>query len=277
MTEILLFAEDCIQGMADRIESASVDVCVTSPPYNLGIKYRKYDDHQKEAFYLDFTRKWLTEVRRVLKPNGSLFLNLGGCPRMPLLPYKALLVASELFTLQNTIHWIKSISLDQDDGTVLSRGHFKPLNSPRYLNDCHEFVFHLTMSGSTPIDRLALGVPYADKSNVKRWGHSGGKDKRCRGNVWFIPYETIQSRNKQRPHPATFPAKLAEYAIRLTVGGTFEPEYISVLDPFMGIGNTAIGAMNLGVGQVIGFDIDESYIEEARRLTAVNTQAPNHE
>ena len=44
-----------------------------------------------------------------------------------------------------------------------------------------------------------------DKSNIARWGHTGGRDRRCRGNTWFVPYETIQRRAKERPHPATFP------------------------------------------------------------------------
>ena len=48
------------------------------------------------------------------------------------------------------------------------------------------------------INRLALGVPYVDKSNIARWGHTRGKDRRCRGNTWFVPYETIQRRAKER-------------------------------------------------------------------------------
>lgn len=268
MTEIFLYAGDCIKLMPEWLGNETVDVCVTSPPYNLGIKYRSYSDDKKEAEYLDFTRKWVTEVKRVLKPTGSLFLNLGGCPSMPLLPHKALLVAAELLVLQNTIHWIKSISLDRKDGTILSAGHFKPLRSQRYLNDCHEFVFHMTKTGNVPINRLALGVPYQDKSNVKRWGHTGGQDKRCRGNTWFIPYTTIQSRNKQRPHPATFPAKLAEYAIRLHASDTNgRIDKMVVLDPFLGIGNTALGAQAVGAKEVRGFELDEAYLNEALNLT----------
>lgn len=271
MTEVILHAEDCILGMPRHINAESVDVCVTSPPYNLGIKYRKYNDKQKHAAYMDFTKRWLHGVFQVLKPGGSLFLNLGASPRSPLLPHQILVEATSQFVLQNTIHWIKSISLDMKDGSILSVGHFKPINSKRYLNDCHEFVFHLTKSGEVPIDRMALGVPYADKSNVKRWGHTSGKDKRCRGNCWFIPYQTIQNSNKQRPHPATFPPQLAEQAILLhgvAPAWALGPVNLTVLDPFIGIGNTALGCISLGVGKVIGFDIDESYLEDAKRLVA---------
>ena len=92
-------------------------------------------------------------------------------------------------------------------------GHYKPINSPRFVNDCHEFVFHFTPEGDTPLDRLALGVPYQDASNVTRWSNAGG-GTRCRGNTWFLPYETIQSRDRERPHPATFPVAAAEFCLQ---------------------------------------------------------------
>ena len=132
-----------------------------------------------------------------------------------MLPHELVLQLRDLFFLQNTIHWIKAITIDDENGATISRGHFKPVNSRRFLNDCHEYIFHLTPAGRTPIDRLALGVPYADKSNIARWRHTRGRDRRCRGNTWFIPYKTISRRDKHRPHPATFPVELAENCIRL--------------------------------------------------------------
>src|SRR5260370_25649913 len=96
-----------------------------------------------------------------------------------------------------------------------SFGHFKPINSPRFLNDCHEYVFHFTKTGRVELNPLALGVPYQDKSNIARWRHTRGSALRCRGNTWFVPYETIQTRQHERPHPATFPVQLAECAIIL--------------------------------------------------------------
>src|SRR5438034_288947 len=135
---------------------------------------------------------------------------------------------------QNTIHWIKSISIEEKNDEIVSRGHFKPINSRRFLNDCHEYLFHLTREGKTPLDRLALGVPYQDKTNIARWSHTRGRDRRCRGNTWFIPYETIQRREKERPHPATFPVELAEWCIKLHGVSRVH----TMLDPFLGIRNT---------------------------------------
>ena len=224
----------------------TVDLVVTSPPYNLGIAYGRYSDRQDREGYLEWCHEWATQIRRVLKPAGSLFLNLGASPSNPLLPHELVLRLRDLFVLQNTIHWIKAITIEDEQGELISRGHFKPINSPRYLNDCHEYIFHLTPEGQTPIDRLALGVPYADKSNIARWSHTGGSDRRCRGNTWFIPYETIQRREKDRPHPATFPVELATNCIRLH--GLRDD--LVMLDPFLGIGNSALAAQRLRCGEI---------------------------
>lgn len=260
MTDFDLRQEDCLEGMT-AIAEANIDLIVTSPPYNLGIAYSRYSDREERGDYLEWGHKWATQVRRVLKPEGSLFLNLGAAPSNPWLPHELVLRLRDLFVLQNTIHWIKAISIENEEGETVSRGHFKPIQSPRYLNDCHEYIFHLTPFGKTPIDRLALGVPYADKSNIARWHHTKSKDRRCRGNTWFVPYETIQRRAKERPHPATFPVQLAEWCIGLH--GTERVD--TMLDPFLGIGNSAVAAKRCGVKHFIGFEIDEEYLAEARR------------
>jgi site-specific DNA-methyltransferase (adenine-specific) len=251
---------DCLDGMS-KLEKHSIDIVVTSPPYNLGISYGKYFDRRKRDDYLRWCVRWAGELRRVLKPNGSFFLNLGSSPSNPMLPHELVLQLRDLFVLQNTIHWIKAITIEDENGAPVSRGHFKPINSRRFLNDCHEYIFHFTPAGRTSIDRLALGVPYADKSNIARWRHTRGRDRRCRGNTWFIPYKTITRREKDRPHPATFPVELAENCIRLH--GV--KKNLRMLDPFLGIGNSAVAAQRCGVNRFIGFEIDETYLSEAQQ------------
>jgi len=276
VTKFDLRREDCIAGML-RLAERSVDLVVTSPPYNLGISYGKYSDRQDRRSYLGWCGEWAEQVRRVLRPDGSLFLNIGAAPSNPMLPHEIVMTLREFFVLQNTIHWIKSIAIDDHcsrrpagdarssrrEAATATRsfGHFKPINSPRFLNDCHEYVFHFTKSGRVELNRLALGVPYQDKSNIARWRHSQGDDLRCRGNTWFVPYETIQSREKERPHPATFPVQLAEWCIKLHGASRVR----SMLDPFLGIGNSAVGAQRCRVKKFIGFEIDDAYLSEAKR------------
>ena len=264
MTQFDLYLEDCVKGMA-ALPSNKVDLIVTSPPYNLGIRYGKFSDRQTRESYLRWTTSWTTEARRLLKKSGSFFLNIGSAPSNPMLPYEIVMELRDSFVLQNTIHWIKSITVEDKAGQIRSHGHFKPISSKRFLNDCHESIFHFTKSGQVEIDRLAIGVPYQDKSNIARWSHTGGGDVRCRGNTWFVPYQTIQRREKERPHPATFPVQLAEWCVKLH-GIT---RVKTMLDPFLGIGNSALAARECGVKKFIGFEIDETYLAEAKRRLGV--------
>jgi site-specific DNA-methyltransferase (adenine-specific) len=264
-----LYREDCVRGMAE-LPAASIDLVVTSPPYNLGIRYSKFFDTADRTSYLRWCKTWAAEIARLLNPDGSFFLNVGAAPSNPMFPHELALELRKLFVLQNTIHWIKSISIEEQGGEIVSRGHFKPINSQRFLNDCHEYIFHFTKTGRIELDRLALGVPYQDKTNIARWSHTGGRDRRCRGNTWFISYETIQSRDKERPHPATFPVELAENCIRLH--GV--EKVTTMLDPFLGIGNSAIAAQRCGVPKFIGFEIDEEYLAEAQRRIGAQAYLP---
>src|SRR5207237_9810187 len=162
MTAFVFHHDDCLRGMA-RLRAQSVDLIVTSPPYNLGVRYSKFSDRTHRAVYLRWCKTWAAEIARVLKRDGSFFLNVGASPSNPMFPHQIVLELRDLFVLQNTIHWIKSISVEEANGTFISRGHFKQISYRRFLNDCHEYLFHLTPEGKTPLDRLALGVPYRDK------------------------------------------------------------------------------------------------------------------
>lgn len=268
--QIRLYLGDCLEGIRRLVPAASVSVVVTSPPYNIGVRYRTYEDAKPQDEYLEWIEEVALEVRRVLEPDGSFFLNVGGRPGDPWIPWD---VASRLrthFVLQNVIHWIKSIAIDKKDAGDCSSlvgdvavGHYKPITSPRFLHDCQEYIFHFTVTGNVTLNRLAIGVPYQDKSNIGRW-KAAQRDIRCRGNTWFIPYKTIRDRASQRPHPSTFPPQLPEMCIKLhSVDNTR-----MVLDPFIGLGSTAVAARNLGVA-CTGFDIDQHYLDIAKvRLTS---------
>ncbi len=249
---ISLFNEDCIKGMVARLEPKSVDVIVTSPPYNIGIKYFNHDDLQPRDQYLIWLGSWARAAKVVLKDEGSLFLNMGGKPSNPWAPFEVASMMRNFFQLQNVIHWVKSISIEKDG--IMTVGHFKPINSDRFVNDCHEYIFHFTKNGDVKLDRLAVGVEYQDKTNIARW--SGKKDRRCRGNTWLIPYPTVTSKAEKGNHPSTFPVELPERCIRLH--GIERAKL--VLDPFMGIGTSALAAINTG-SDFVGFEIGSTYIQ----------------
>ena len=154
------------------------------------------------AHYLAWLREIGLLLKRVLKDDGSFFLNIAGTNSDPWIAADAANAMRDVFALQNSIIWVKSVTIGDD-----SFGHFKPVNSRRYLNHTHEHVFHFTKDGETPLDRLAVGVPFKDKSNIARWGHA--EDRRCAGDVWFIPYQTIRVASAARPPSEPLPGRAA--------------------------------------------------------------------
>src|ERR1700733_830018 len=85
----------------DQRDTESVDIVVTSPPYNLNVEYATYNDNLAKDKYLEWTDRWLGIVRRILKPQGSLFLNIGGSRKQPWVPYEIAFIARKYFHIQN--------------------------------------------------------------------------------------------------------------------------------------------------------------------------------
>ncbi|MDF7674478.1 site-specific DNA-methyltransferase [Acetobacteraceae bacterium ESL0709] len=235
-----------------KIAPGSIDVIVTSPPYNIGLDYRSYQDRLAEEDYLDWMEDICVKLHRVLQAQGSFFLNIAGSSAQPWLPFELVVRLRKLFVLQNHISWVKSIAVRD-----VTHGHFKPVNSKRYLNRNHEHIFHLTKKGDVPLHRLEAGVPFTDKSNINRRRHQ--QDKRCRGDTWFLPYDTVRSKEQKFSHPGTFPVSLPMTCLRLH--GVRSD--LTVLDPFMGTGTTLVAAEKLGV-KAIGIEADTRYVRTAR-------------
>lgn len=243
-----IYQMDCIKGM-NELEAESIDIIVTSPPYNIGVNYNSHKDNMKLEDYLNWMDEFGKASKRVLKEKGSLFFNIGDKSSDELKAFEvAKKINNENLRLQNTIHWVKHISIPEEN---ISVGHFKPVNSNRFLNNCHEYIFHFTKNKDVELDKLAIGVPYVDKTNIERW-KSVKKDLRDRGNVWYIPYETVV---EEKEHPASFPEKLPEMCIKLH---GYDKNTV-VLDPFLGSGTTCVVAKKLGCNY-LGFDIDEKYV-----------------
>jgi site-specific DNA-methyltransferase (adenine-specific) len=255
-----LLEGDVLERLRD-LPADHVDCIVTSPPYNLDMNYGEgVDDKKPLDVYLTWIRDVFRECKRVLAPEGSLFLNVGYSSKEP---WIAMDVANALrgdFILQNQFTWVKNISIGD-----VSHGHFKPINSKRYVNVTNESIFHFTKTGSVSLERLAIGVPFMHKSNL----HSRSKAKtgvvkpdcRCPGNTWYIPYDTIQSNKTERGgHPASFPVGLAERCLKLCFGSA---QGKMVLDPFLGTGTTLVAAQALG-HTGIGIDINPEFLTFAR-------------
>jgi len=250
---------DCLEGMKE-LDDRSIDAVVTSPPYNLNIKYSKYKDKKPRDQYLEWLQDVFLECKRVLKDDGHLFVNMGYSNVDPWVGMEVGLSLRSNWVLQNHINWVKSIHVNDK-----TSGHFKPINSKRYLCPTWEHLFHFTKDGNVEVDRLSVGVPYEYyEANIR--GNNTKENKpnlRDKGNCWFIPYETINSKDLRGKHPATFPVKLVENCLKLT--GTTG----TVIDPFMGTGTTAQAAINLA-WKYIGYDVDEDYVTFSRNRIGRN-------
>lgn len=284
----IIHLQDCIQGM-NSLPAQSIDIVVTSPPYNLGIEYGTYKDDKPRQEYLNWLNDVFAAVKHCLKDTGHFWLNVGYSNIDPWVGMDVAQIARNHFVLQNNFTWVKSITIDD-----VTTGHFKPINSDRFANPTWEHLFHFTKTGSVSCDKLAVGVPYMWDCNIDNTGRIRGRlakkygfkdqkdfnknaaedvklqfekefaekikdkkprpDKRCRGNSWFVPYDTIANREKHRgSHPATFPVALVENCIKFSGVSSGV-----LLDPFMGSGTSAVAATRQNL-DYIGFDIDPDY------------------
>lgn len=245
-----IYHGNCL-NVLDNIQN--IDVIVTSPPYNIGVKYSSYNDSLPKKDYTNWLTIVFQKLNKCLKNDGSFFLNIGSTLNNPWIAFDVANIARNIFYLQNHIIWVKSISIQND-----SYGHFKPINSQRFINHNFEHVFHFTKNNQIKLDKLSIGVPYANKSNIERWNRK--EDKRDKGNVWFIPYETILNRDRDKSgHPAIFPKQLVKQCIQLH---GIKEKNIIVLDPFVGQGTTLVCSEQLGING-IGIEIDENYYNAA--------------
>ncbi len=243
---------DCLKEL-QNMPNEIIDIFITSPPYNIGLKYNAYRDKKDEKEYLAWLYEIVVEIKRVLRKEGSCFLNIGSTSVNPWLSFDVANMLRGLFILQNRIVWVKSISIGER-----TYGHFKPINSGRFTNNTFEDIFHFTKNGDVKIDRTAIGVKYMDKNNLKRTNKH--IDLRCRGNTWYIPYKTICSKSRKGNHPAIFPEELVEWCIRLAGYN----QNTNVYDPFLGSGTTLAVTKKLGI-KGIGIEIDKEYVDYTYR------------
>lgn len=246
-----IYNEDCIEWMKQQPDNI-FDICISSPPYNRGIKYNTYCDKKED--YLDWQRQVWTEVCRLLKPTGHLFVNIAGNSANPFLAYE--LAQQVPWRVQNNITWAKAVEFK---GHIYGRSTVN-INSKYVLPHGHETIWHFTHKGSTPIDLRASSVPYRPEyaeDNYRRTGRTHRPTTTC----WHIPYETTgymgQDSKKlkgSKTHPAIFPRDLVRHC--LNVAGA-KPGH-RVFDPFAGTGTTLLSAQELGLDSV-GCEIDSDY------------------
>lgn len=157
MTEYFIQG-DCLEEMS-KMDEKSIDIIVTSPPYNLNIKYNKYKDNLTIDAYLLWMNDISESFRRILKDDGSVFLNIGYTSQNPWIAMDVAQVFRKHFILQNNITWVKHIKINKD-----TYGIYKPINSHRYTTPTNESIFHFTKTGKISVDRLSIVGEYNPRS-----------------------------------------------------------------------------------------------------------------
>ena len=245
------------QDLLRKLPPSSVDLTVTSPPYNIG---KPYETKLVLDDYVAWCECWIRSIHGATAEDGALWLNVGYLQvpgKAKALPIPYLLWNRVDFFLVQEIVWNYGAG-------VASRRSFSPRNEKFlwYVRNEQAYKFHLD----------AVRDPNVKYPNQKKNGklkcNPLGKNPT---DVWQFPKVTSgmnRSADERTPHPAQFPLAVIERIIK----ACSNPGDV-VLDPFMGSGTTAEAALNSG-RLVIGFEIRPDYIEIAhRRLRAASNRA----
>jgi site-specific DNA-methyltransferase (adenine-specific) len=238
-----IYNEDCLIGMK-KLDNNSVDLCVTSPPYNLGIEYDVYNDEMDWDDYYNWSELWLQEVFRVLKPDGRFCLNhylSCGTSKVRSAP---LMNLNCICTKIGFKHHGLAIWDDRTLTKYTAWGSWVSASAP-YVNSPHEGIL----------------ISYKDHWKKDNPGISDITPKEfmeaCSG-VW-----KIQPEGKGQTI-ANFPIELPMRCIKLL---SYKEDV--VLDPFMGSGTTGYAAKVLG-RHYIGFEISPDYWKIANKRVEQN-------
>jgi site-specific DNA-methyltransferase (adenine-specific) len=237
---IRIYCDDFLK--MEAIEPNSIDLIVTSPPYDVDVKYENYDDSIPYEQYLEFTEKWLLKCYELAKPDGRFCLNI------PLDKNKGgqQSVYADITTIAKKVGWKYHATIIWNEQNISRRtawGSWMSASAPFVIAPVEVIVvlykkeWKKTRNGKSDITR----DEFIEWTNAV-WNFSG------------------ESRTKIG-HPSPFPVELPKRCIKLFsfVGDT-------VLDPFLGSGTTLIACLETN-RRGIGVEINRNYCELAvRRL-----------
>jgi site-specific DNA-methyltransferase (adenine-specific) len=222
-----------------KLKDNSVDLVITSPPYWKGFGYEAYFNSYSQ--YLRWSKLWMKEIKRVLKPNGTFYLNVINDSEITIRAFELMQIATEelMYKLHDTIIWY--------------RYNQQPANTTRQLTNQCEYIFMFRHSSNNinlnKIDSYNLNPHIFKTKNV--------------GNIWEIPFNSGsksqidfgRKETKSKFGHSGFPSEIPETCITLSSN-----ENDTVLDCFVGTGQTALAALKLK-RNFIGIDLDNDSIK----------------
>lgn len=245
---ISIYNEDILK--ISSIPHNSIDLIVTSPPYNIDIHYSSHPDNLTYSDYLEFTKKWVKKCFELAKDDGRFCLNI------PLDKNKGgqQSVCADITKIVKDIGWKYHSTIIWNEGNISRRtawGSFMSASAPYVI---------------APVEVILILYK-------KNWKKASGSKKsditKQEFMAWTKGIWNFNGESKKRVrHPAPFPIELPRRCIKLFsyVGDT-------VLDPFLGSGTTLIAAY-LNKRKGIGVDIDKKYcnlaIERLEKEAQIN-------
>lgn len=229
MDKITAICGDALEELK-KIPDKSVNLIVTDPPYNLNKNYGNNQDKLEFDEYLNFSRQWLTESKRVLKDDGTIYVFMG----MRYVSYIYSILEQELgMTFNSWITWYYTQGIGKTKG-------FSPRHDDilMFTKSPKKYVFNL--------DLIRVPQKYYRSVNNMRGANPG--------NVWEFSHMHYCNKNRKK-HPTQKPEGLYE---RMILASSHPGD--TVLDPFVGSG-TALRVCQQTKRCGIGIDINPDYIE----------------
>ncbi|MHA0291034.1 DNA-methyltransferase [Mesomycoplasma ovipneumoniae] len=213
-----------------KIESKSINLIVTDPPYNLNKDYGNNKDNLEFEEYLEFSRQWLIEAKRVLKDDGTIYIFMG----MRYISYIYSILEKEL-----NMHFNSWITWFYTQGIGKTKG-FSPRHDDILMFTKHKSKFTFNL------DDIRVPQKFYRSINNMRGSNPG--------NVWQFSHIHYCNKNRKK-HPTQKPEALYE---RMILASSNEND--TVLDPFVGSG-TMLRVCQQTNRRGIGIDINEDYVQ----------------
>ncbi len=233
-----IFHGDCVAGMK-KLAVGSVDLAFADPPFNIGYEYDTYHDRRNSDDYLAWSRDWMSEVVRVLKPDGTFWLAIGD-------EYAAELkvcATRELgLVCRNWVIWHYTFGVHCKKKFTRSHAHLF-----YFVKDTKKWTFN----------DEAIRVPSARQLVYK--DKRANPKGRIPDDTWTVPRVCGTFKERAGWHGCQMPLAILERIISVSSN-----RGEVVLDPFLGSGTTAVAAKKLG-RHYLGFDLSKEYCQQAQK------------